>query len=204
MASPALPPLRRSLTFGQFANVFMIFGVLLIAAMMVPETQQNLLNGRIAYSIWVSLVLATPALCLYILALRSSAAQGYADLFYTFGYLAYLVHFYYTVFAHFGGFAGMWKNFPHPIALSNLALTVLWAADVVLIWANPKPAGWLTAFRWIVRFFVFLSFFLSSIVFLPGQVTILGVVMTACLAISLIIRIVRSRAASSTIPASAH
>src|SRR2546427_8266991 len=51
-------------TFSQFANAFVPFGLLLVLAMMVPEMEHNLLKGRLAYSIWASLVLATVALCL--------------------------------------------------------------------------------------------------------------------------------------------
>lgn len=189
-ASASLRP-----TFSQFANAFVPFGLLLVLAMMVPEMEHNLLKGRLAYSIWASLVLATVALCLYTLPNPTLQRRVYANLFYTFSYLAYLVHFYYTVFALFGGFAGMWKGFPHFIAIANLLLTVWWPVDIVLAWRDPPAARWLTIERFLARLFVFLSFFLSSVVFLPGRVTVLGVAMAVCVGACLLIRWRRMRGA---------
>ncbi len=184
------PPSSPGFTFSQFANTFVPFGLLVILALLVPEVHQNMLKGRIAYSVWASLALATPALCLYILPDPSPRRRIYAHLLYTFAYLAYLVHFYYTVFALFGGFAGMWKGFSHPIAISNLVLTVWWAVDIVLAWADPAPARWLTVERFLARLLVFMSFFLSAVVFMPGPVKVLGALMTAAVGICVLIRAV--------------
>lgn len=175
-------------TFSQFANAFVPFGLLLCVAMLLPEAEQNLLKGRVAYSVWASLILVTPALCLYSLPNPTLQRRIYANLFYTLAYLAYLVHFYYTVFGMFGGFEGMWQSFPHPIAISNLLLTVWWPVDIVLAWKNPPAARWLTIEHFLARAFVFLSFFLSSVIFLAGRVTVLGIAMTVAVAICLLIR----------------
>lgn len=199
-ASAYRPSMHTRPTFSQFANVLVLFGLALVIALLVPETEQNLLKGRIAYTIWVSLLLVTPALCLYMLPNPTLQRQSYANLFYTFAYLAYLVHFYYTVFVFFGGFVGMWKGFSHPIAISNLILTVWWALDIFLAWSDPKPARWLTIERYLARLLVFMSFFLSAVIFMPGPVKLLGALMTVCLGTCALIRMLQVRRGAASTP----
>src|SRR5262249_27504883 len=50
---------------------------------------------RIVFTIWVSTVLLTFALCFYALR-RPTAPSTYWVLFWTFSYLAYLLHFYWS------------------------------------------------------------------------------------------------------------
>ena len=194
------PSMHALPTFSQFANVFMLFGVALMLALLVPETEQNLLKGRIAYTIWASLLLATPALCLYVLPNPTPQRQRYANLFYTFAYLAYLPHFYYTAFVFFGGFEGMWQKFSHPIAISNLVLTVWWPIDIVLAWSDPKQARWLAIERFFARLLVFMSFFLSAVIFMPGPVKLLGALMTVFVGSCLLIRVLQPRRDTAFIP----
>src|SRR5581483_9742987 len=61
----------------------------------------SLLYYRIVLSIWVAVVLLTVALSFYALA-RPGAPSNYWVLFWTFSYLAYLVHFYWSAGVLYG------------------------------------------------------------------------------------------------------
>src|ERR1700722_16254656 len=80
------------------------------AARSVPPGTPLLALLRAVLCIWLSTLLLIPAASLYILRDRSIARANYALLFWTFSYVAYLIHFYYAAFVIFGGVEGTFAN----------------------------------------------------------------------------------------------
>jgi hypothetical protein len=54
----------------------------------------------VTFSIWASILLLTPALCCYVFS-RADPSNSYWRAFWTFAWLAFLIHLYWTVFATF-------------------------------------------------------------------------------------------------------
>src|SRR4051812_47122737 len=72
------------------------------AAAGVAGPVHTVLYDRVVLTIWAAILLLTPALCFHVFS-RSDAPNSYWRAFWTCSYLAYLVHFYWTVFGTFHG-----------------------------------------------------------------------------------------------------
>jgi hypothetical protein len=188
----------RSLTLSQITATFVPFGLLLAAALLAAEATLDLPQYRMIYSIWVSLVLAIPALCLFILPGASQTRSNFWALLWTFAYCAYLVHFYYAVFLHYhGSFSEMISHQGLKIAGPNLLVTAWWGFDVVLAWTIDSSRSWVRVERTLAHFLVSAIFFVSSVLIFKGFVNLLGYTMTAAIAICIAIRIFQRRTTSS-------
>jgi Animal haem peroxidase len=160
---------------------------------------------RIVFTIWISTVLLTVALCFYALR-RPTAPSSYWVLFWTFSYLAYLLHFYWAAGVLFGwDFAGpqgilhsrIGTN-PDPEKvvcnpIPDLVLTVWWGLDVVLAWfvfASPCPK-WLRIERGAVSLFTFVAFFGATVLAAKAGpvVRALGVLMVVSVLVCYLARI---------------
>jgi hypothetical protein len=148
---------------------------------------------RIVLTIWVSTILLTLALCFYVLG-RPTAPSNYWVLFWTFSYLAYLLHFYWSAGVLFGwdftGPDGVLHSRvgvnpdPEKVVcnpIPDLVLTVWWGLDVVLAWfivASPGPR-WLRIERGAVSLFAFVAFFGATVLAAKAGpiVRVLGVLM---------------------------
>jgi hypothetical protein len=181
--------MRPTISQTAFAFTFVPFALLLSIALLAAEQADSLDHARLLYSSWVSLVFATPALCLYVFP-RTRDGE-YELLAWTFSYSAYLVHFYYAFGVTYGGsFARTYASQGPVIATSNFALTALWTFDVVANWAAPRNAKWHEAVRLAARTFAFTIFVVSAVVIFGGFVRVLGVTMIAAVACCLIVRVV--------------
>ncbi len=180
----------RNFTLSQFAATFIPFGLLLVLALMGAETALDLPFQRMIYTIWVSLVLVIPALCLYILPGRTQVRLNYWLLFWTFAYVAYLFHFYYAVMVHYhASIPEVFRQQGIKIAGSNFVVTFLWGLDVLLAWFVRKDVKWIRIERLAANIFIPLVFFVASVVIFKGFINILGYAMTAAILICLIVRI---------------
>jgi len=103
--------------------------------------------ARTQWTALLAMVLATPAIALYILEIGPPGRWWRA--FWTVGLAAYLVHFWWAVFrSYYGDFDAIVAR-QGWVAYTNLAVTILWLADVILAWLAPaSPAG----FRVVLRF----------------------------------------------------
>ena len=168
----------------------MPFGLLLSSALLAAEASNDLPQYRMIYSIWVSLVLTIPALCLYILPRISQTRYNLWTLLWTFAYCAYLIHFYYAVFVHYhGSFKEMIDHQGFKIAGPNLLATAWWGLDVVLAWSIDSSICWVRVERILIHLLVSVIFFVSSIIIFKGFVNVLGYTMAAAVAVCLAIRI---------------
>jgi hypothetical protein len=161
---------------------------------------------RIVFTIWVSTVLLTFALCFYALR-RPNAPSSYWVLFWTFSYLAYLLHFYWSAGVLFGWDFTSKDGILHSRIGTNpdpekvvcnpipdLVLTVWWGLDVLLAWlvfASPCPK-WLRIERGAVSLFAFVVFFGATVLAAKAGpvVRVLGVLMVVSVLLCYLVRIV--------------
>ncbi len=212
MSQPALPlPPNR---FRPFVTVFTIFALLLTAANLdaeiglaggntAAEAGQNPTLARVVYSIWITFVLATPAVVLFgLFDIRCAppAVFRYWQLFWCFAFLAYVIHLY---------FAGVWFDWDLAqiarrqsvkiggvsyalIACSNCILALLWGVDVaVTLVAGQQPASrWFYRFQWLTAVFMVASVWLSAVKFKSGLVVVLGAILTAAFVLASVTRLI--------------
>jgi hypothetical protein len=171
--------------FEEFAKVYTVFALLVAAAILFAERAPALNLYRTIYTIWATTVLLTPALCLYLLRQISPTAYSYWLLFWTFSYLAYLVHFVWAVFIIFGGFRETFTGQGAIIAGTNFLLTAWWGLDVVLAWLAPEK-GWIKWERLGVHLFTFAVFAVTLLYLKDGRIRILGTILAASVIVSLL------------------
>ena len=201
----------RHITLSQFTNTFVPFALLLTAAMMAPEAPQILDNHRAVYtiealvyyrtiySIWLTIAFLTAAEVLFFLPGDSERKRNYWLLCWTFGFLAYVVHFYYTVGVIFHGSLGeVYAKQGVLIATSNLLVTAWWAFDLLLAWLVKSTSKWIRVQRVFAHLYIPLTFFASAVVIKRGFVRGLGILMTLGILISIALRLVRRKHAKVT------
>jgi hypothetical protein len=180
MSGASDPTPDSAITFGRFAAVFIPFSFLLSAALLVPETEQRLVHGRVIYTIWTTILFMIPALWLQLSGATAHGARAYWRLCWTAGLLAYGVHFYFTVGVIFhGSLREVYAAQKPIIATSNLLDSAWWTFDVVLAWSVRSERRWISLQRLAVHLYVAATFFVSAVLIKHGVVKGLGVVMTA-------------------------
>ncbi len=181
---------KRNITLGQVTSTFVPFGLLLVAALMGAETALDLPFQRMIYSVWASMALLIPALCLFWWPQRSSAQKNFWLMYWTFAYLLYMVHFYYAVMVHYHASIGeVFREQGTRIATSNFIDTIWWGIDVLLAWTISTDPKWIRVERFALNVFLPLTFFVASVVIFKGFVNVLGYLMTAGLVISWAVRL---------------
>jgi preprotein translocase subunit SecG len=197
---------RNKITLSQFTYTFVPFAVLLMAALIVPELPQildyhrpiytihSLVYYRTVFTIWLTIAFMIPALCLFFLPGESDKKNNYWLLFWTFSYLAYLVHFYYAVGVIFhGSLSEVYAKQGVLIATSNLLVTAWWGFDLILAWFVKSDAKWIKNQRIGAHIYIPLTFFVSAVVIKQGVVRALGIVMTATMLLSIIWRLIKRK-----------
>jgi hypothetical protein len=181
-----LPPADISLP--QFTAVFVLFGILAVAALLWPETTLALDLNRTKATIWATTLLLLPALVLYPFRDMSQRIANLAHLFWTFAYFMFLIHAYWAVFVIFDGVRDTFKQMGVPIASVNFLLVIVWGLDVLLLWLVRSTTPRTVRLQWTVRAFTFLVFAITLIALRGGSVRILGIVFVACVALALLVR----------------
>lgn len=210
------PASRRHITLGQFACTFVPFAFLLAAAMMIPEAPQiiehhravytieALVYYRAIYSIWLTIAFMIPALVLYFLPGDSTKKTNYWLLCWTFGFLAFVVHFYYTVGVIFHwSLREVYAAQGAMIATSNFLDMAWWAFDLFLAWFVSSKAKWIRVQRTLAHLYIPATFFVSAVVIKHGTVRVLGIIMTLSLLIGIAIRLFRRKRGPVSISAEA-
>jgi hypothetical protein len=157
----------------------------------VPIGAPDLALSRAILSIWLASLLLIPAICLYVLPGGSAAQRRYARLFWTFSYLAYMVHFWFAAFVIFGGVAGTFEHMRRPIAATNFFLTGWWTLDVLVAWLAPPERTWVRVERAAAHAFVFLVFVVTELFLRPTAVRYVAIALLTSVAICLAIRLSR-------------
>jgi hypothetical protein len=157
----------------------------------VPIGTPGLALYRAILSIWLASLLLIPAMCLYVLPGGSAVQRRYALLFWTFSYLAYMVHFWFAAFVIFGGVAGTFEHMRQPIAATNFFLTGWWTLDVLVGWLAAPEKIWVRVERAAAHAFVFLVFVVTELFLRPTAVRYVAIALLVSVAVGLLIRLSR-------------
>jgi len=159
----------------------------------------TVLYYRVIFTIWASALFLTPALCFHVFS-RADALNSYWRAFWTFSYLAFLAHLYWTAFATFHG---NWAEIFHSQAGPgvdpervvqhpgpDLFLAAWWGLDVLLAWlvADHK---WVRVQRGAVHLLAFVMFFGAFTLAAKASTTahVLGIVMLLAVATSFLLSV---------------
>ena len=164
---------------GRYWFVFALFVVLMAIAHGAAELKATMdaralspghtvVYYRVVFTVWATILLLTPALCFHAFS-RSDAPNSYWRAFWTFAYLAFLAHVYWTVVGTFHGdlheifhsqegvATDPERVVQHPGA--DFFLTAWWGLDVVLAWLVSDNQTWVRVQRGAVHLLTFVMFF---------------------------------------------
>jgi hypothetical protein len=128
---------------------------------MLPEQRLDL--HRTFFTIWASLLLVTPALCLFPFHRSSPRAAQYWLAFWTVSLLAFAIHFYWSVVVVFGNDWSRILNTPRVSAPRlDTVFAAWWVVDVALAWFYRGDALWVRAQRVLVHVLAFILFFMGA------------------------------------------
>jgi len=157
---------------------------------------------RVIFTIWVAIVLLTPALCVHVFS-RRGAPNSYWRAFWTFAYLALLTHLCWAGFGTcHGDFAAVLDGrgadidaeciVGHP--WPDLFLAAWWGLDVILAWLVTDDVTWVRVERHAVHLLAFVMFFAAFVLDAKASFVarVLGILMAlavpACVVLRLILR----------------
>jgi hypothetical protein len=115
------------------------------------------------FTIWASLLLATPALALFPAVRQSARAFQAWRIFWTASLLVFAVHFYWATVVIFGNDWQRILNTPRVSAPRlDTVFAFWWVVDVVLAWATRNDAAWVRLQRAGVHLLAFVLFFMGA------------------------------------------
>jgi hypothetical protein len=157
----------------------------------------------VIFTIYACIFLLTPALCFHIFS-RSEAPNSYWRAYWTFAYVALLVHLYWAYTGSCGSspaavfnVAGARDKFPGCIVAQpkpDLFLAVWWGLDVVLAWLFLDNVKWVRVQRGAVHLLAFVMFFGAFVLAEKAEIgaRLLGILMAiivgTCLVTCFLIR----------------
>jgi hypothetical protein len=162
----------------------------------------TVLYYRVVFTVWVSILLLTPALCFHLFS-TAGGRNTYWRAFWTFAYLAFLTHLYWTLVATFhlnwaeifhsqeGVATNPERVVQHPGP--DLFLAAWWGLDVLLAWLV-SDNKWVRVQRGAVHLLVFSMFFGAFTLASKASMVahILGILMllvvAGCFVLSVIVR----------------
>jgi hypothetical protein len=178
-----------TITPAELAVTVLPTGVVLAAALVQPAWTSDPTLHRIINTIWLATILLIPALCLFALPKAADSRRQYALLLYTCAYAAYMAHFYYAVFVHFGGIRGTFEGMRPPIATTNFVLTGWWTLDLLIAWLVPPSAKWVRVERFAAMTFLYLVFVVTELFLRPTAIKYLGFTMAVVVPLCLLARL---------------
>jgi Animal haem peroxidase len=157
----------------------------------------------VIFTIWVAVVLVTPALCFHIFS-RSGTPNTYWRAFWTFAFLAFAVHVYWAVFGTCGG---DWNvvfhskvappQYPECVVAQpgpDFFFTAWWGLDVLLAWIVSQNIKAVRVERGAVHVLAFTMFFGATVLASKAEIVarLLGIVMAltvlGCVVVRLIVQ----------------
>jgi len=156
---------------------------------------------RVIFTLWAAVILVTPALCFHIFS-RSDAPNSYWRAFWSFAYLALLVHIYWAVF---GTCAGDWNlvfnskvaSPTHPECVvehpgPDFFLAAWWGLDVLLAWLVPDNIKLIRVQRGALHVLVFSMVFGATVLATKAGIVahLLGIIMALAVLSCLVLRII--------------
>jgi hypothetical protein len=164
-----------------------LFGLAVAALTFGALSADDVSYTRTAWSARLAMMLAAPAIVLYVL--DRGAPGPWWRAFWSAGMSMYLLHFWWAVFRAYGGDVGAIVERQGWVAGTNALATVLWVADVAAAWLVTAPAGKVVRIlRLVTWLLVTVSFIVASAVFRSGTSALLGYVLAAVLVAALLAR----------------
>jgi hypothetical protein len=120
----------RRFTLTEVTVAYTAFGLSVVAALLGAEVAPSLMRYRALYTLWAAAALSIPALCCYILEYGIRKRRSYWLLFWTFSFLAFLIHLAYA--------AASRSRF----SWIEVLLAAAWAVDLVFAWSATSRPGW--------------------------------------------------------------
>ncbi len=163
-----------------------------------PAHAYDRFHHYVIFTIYACIILLTPALCFHIFS-RADASNSYWRAFWTFAYLALLVH---LAWAFFGSCGSSVDAVFHHTQLPkcrvdhprpDLFLAAWWGMDVILAWTLADNIKWVRVQRGAVHLLAFLMFFGAFVLADKAEIgaRLLGIMMTitviGCLLIHLVV-----------------
>lgn len=186
-------------TLVEFTVAFVPFAILLGAALVAAEQTVDAGFYRTVYTIWVTAALVIPALCAFVLPNGTPHRRAIWLLFWTFAFLAYIVHLCYAVFSvYHGSFAEFLAGqgvFP---AVNNVIFTLWWLLDVVLAWFYRDDVRWVRIQRIAAHWYIGLTFVASTVFLKHGFINVIGAALTISVLVCFLIRFDAGRRAGAT------
>jgi hypothetical protein len=140
VAPPAAPRLA-----GIPSLALLGFAVAMAMALLGPLATSDLVYNRTRFTIWATVVLAIPAVVLFILAIGRAPPGATWRAWWTAAFGGYLVHLWYGFGVMFAGdLAATFDAQGTLVAGSNFVLALVWLASVACAW-SARPAAWLHA-----------------------------------------------------------
>jgi hypothetical protein len=161
----------------------------------------TVLYYRVIFTIWVTALLLTPALCLYLFTRSESPNMSWRAVW-TFSYVAFLFHLYWTIVVMFGldwhavfhsqqGVAtDPEKVVEHPGP--DFFLAAWWGLDVVLAWLVSSNRKWVQVQRGAVHLLAFVMFFGAMVLAAKASIVarLLGIIMALAVMSSFMLRLI--------------
>jgi hypothetical protein len=191
---------RTGPTLGQIAATFAPFALLLSAALLAPEAQNSVVLFRTKYTVWVSILFATPAYALYVrgIGFEGSATYQYWRLVWTFSFLGYATHFYYAFFVMYrSNVSAVLEQQTAMVGISNFLFTAWWALDIALLWFARKQSGWVYLQRIFFQVFSFIVFITAFVFLRPGAPFYFGITLFFTVLLAALIRLLAPPSPSS-------
>lgn len=184
-----------------YRNAFLPFAALVLWAYWAGAISLDPIVNTTRGMIRVAMVLFVPA---YVLTLFRSLGDGFsrhAAALWTFSGLAYLIHFYWAVFLHYGGFAETIQGQGPWIAWGNYFLTAWWVLDLAWIGRSPLPVRQLL--RFILQTVVLVTMLATALARTQSSVQLIAWGMILVVGVAVLLRILSHvrRAPTASSPA---
>ncbi len=157
----------------------------------LPVVPEDLNYFRVIFSIVVTILLITPAFCLFVLQGKDGPSDTWRNL-YTFAYVSYMIHLYWAIF---GMMQGDWMMmFGHKELVMNpegdILVTIWWTLDLALAWMVARDRPWIRIERGVLQIALAVGFIGSAITKGDGLISVLGYLMTLAILTSVLARLV--------------
>ena len=172
-------------------NTFVPFGLAIVVPVMAAELTRNLDYSRSVYTMWVSIAFAVPAACILAVTGRAGAWSDYRLMLWTFGFVAYVGHVYYSSVVSFSAdLRAIHADHGVTIAVAKIVIGAWWAAGLALEWSSLSQRRWARANGLAAQVAVLGVFFTSAVVLRDGLDRGLGIAVTVVVVACVVARIV--------------
>ena len=178
-------------SLGQTAIVLSAFAVLFVFAVFWPLATENLVLKRAHATAWAAALLATPAMYKFARAFGREPLDNWWRLFWTFGWIMAMIHFYFGLFGlHHGDPMSVFERQGALLAGTIFALVLLWGWDVADCWLRRDWREDDILSRRLAFWVAVVAFLLSTILFNNAvQSLTVGLLMAAALLLGTLQRI---------------